>query len=153
MAASDQERAERSTAAMWASDNASKWFGMTIESVGKGTATLTLTVEKHHTNGHDNCHGGVIFALADSAFAFACNSGNEATVAQSNSITYVAPARSGDRLTATAVEIVRRGRSGTYDVTVRREDGTVIALFRGLARAVGGTLYDEASQQDGETAS
>ncbi|MCB1376536.1 MAG: hydroxyphenylacetyl-CoA thioesterase PaaI [Rhodobacteraceae bacterium] len=140
---SDQQRAERSAEAMWATDDASKWFGMTLDAVGPGTATMSLTVTKDQTNGHDICHGGVIFALADSAFAFACNSYNKVTVAQSNTITFVAPGRTGDRLTAVATEIVRTGRSGTWDATVTNQDGTVIALFRGLARTISGTLFAE----------
>jgi acyl-CoA thioesterase len=104
---------------------------------------MSMTVQHCQTNGHDICHGGVIFALADSAFAFACNSYNKVTVAQSNSITFTAPGKTGDRLTADAREVVRSGRSGTYDVTVTNQDGTVIALFRGLSRTISGTLFDE----------
>ncbi|MAS06103.1 MAG: phenylacetic acid degradation protein PaaD [Ahrensia sp.] len=143
MTISDQQRAEKSAEAMWANDDATKWFGMSLDTVGPGSSTMSLTVMKEQTNGHDICHGGVIFALADSAFAFACNSYNKVTVAQSNSITYVAPARTGDRLTATAVEIARSGRSGTWDVTVTNQDGATIALFRGLARTISGTLFEE----------
>ncbi|MFZ2100971.1 MAG: hydroxyphenylacetyl-CoA thioesterase PaaI [Oricola sp.] len=147
MAISDQQRAEKSAAAMWATDDASKWFGMELEAVGPGTATMSLTVQQCQTNGHDICHGGVIFALADSAFAFACNSRNAVTVAQTNSITYVAPGRAGDRLTADAEEVARSGRSGTWDVTVTNQDGTIIALFRGLARTIGGALFEEEQQE------
>jgi len=143
MAINDQQRAEKSAEAMWATDDASRWFGMELGAVGPGTATMSLTVIDAQTNGHNICHGGVIFALADSAFAFACNSYNKVTVAQSNSITYVAPAMTGDRLTAKAVEIARSGRSGTWDVTVTNQDGAVIALFRGLARTISGTLFEE----------
>jgi len=143
MTMSDQQRAEKSAEAMWASDDASKWFGMTLDKVGPGTATMSMTVQHCQTNGHDICHGGIIFALADSAFAFACNSYNKVTVAQSNSITFTAPGKTGERLTADAKEVVRSGRSGTYDVTVANQDGTVIALFRGLSRTISGTLFDE----------
>ena len=138
-----QDRAEKSAQAMWADDHASKWAGMSIQSVAEGKAALQLTVEKHHCNGHGICHGGVIFALADSAFAFACNSYNRVTVAQSNTITYVAPAKAGDKLVADAREVARSGRSGTWDVTVTNGDGAVIALFRGLARTISGTLFEE----------
>lgn len=133
-----QQRAERVTAAMWAADNASKWAGVEIVSVGEGIATLALTVAAQHCNGHGICHGGVTFLLADSAFAYASNSRNQATVAQHNSITYTAPGRIGDRLVATAREVALNGRSGIYDVTVTRQDGAVIAEFRGLSRAVRG---------------
>jgi acyl-CoA thioesterase len=143
MAISDQQRAEKSAAAMWANDDATKWFGMSLDSVGPGTAVMSLTVRNCQTNGHDICHGGVTFALADSAFAFACNSYNAVTVAQSNSITYVAPAKTGDKLTATATEVARSGRSGTWDVKVTNQDNKTIALFRGLARTIGGPLFEE----------
>lgn len=138
-----QDRAERSAAAMWADDRASAWLGMRIDAVGPGAATLSLTVDWHHTNGHGICHGGVIFALADSAFAFACNSYNRAAVAQHNTITYLAPGQQGDRLTATATEVSLRGRSGLYDVTVTRQDGTALAAFRGASRIVAGQHFEE----------
>ena len=128
---------------MWASDRASNWFGMRLKDVNEGAATLELDVEKHHCNGLGICHGGVTFALADSAFAFACNSRNQATVAQHNTISYVAAARLNDRLSATAREVSLTGRSGIYDVTVTNQDGTVIAIFRGCSRAVRGQLFEE----------
>ena len=140
---SPKERAEKSAAAMWADDHASKWAGMEITHVDEGAATLELTVTQHHCNGHGICHGGVTFMLADSAFAFACNSRNQATVAQSNSITYTAPGRLGDRLTADAREVSLTGRSGIYDVTVKNQDDLVIAEFRGLSRAIKGHLFEE----------
>ncbi|TBX21541.1 hydroxyphenylacetyl-CoA thioesterase PaaI [Nioella sediminis] len=138
-----ETRAQKSAEAMWADDNASPWFGMEIVEVSEGRATLALTVESHHANGHGICHGGVTFSLADSAFAFACNSRNQSTVAQTNTITYVAPGRVGDRLTATAREISLTGRSGIYDVTVTNQNGTVIAEFRGNSRAIKGQLFEE----------
>lgn len=138
-----EERARRSAEAMWKNDDASQWLGMKIEGVGVGSATLTMAVEKHHTNGHDICHGGYIFTLADSAFAFACNSYNQAVVAQQNSITYIAPALLGDTLTARAVEVSKTGRSGIYDVSVERSDGTIIAQFRGNSRTIKGTHFEE----------
>ena len=136
-------RAEAAAAAMWAGDAASRWVGMELLSVDEGTATLALTVAAHHANGHGICHGGVTFALADSAFAFACNSRNAVTVAQHNTISYLAPARVGDRLTAVATEVALSGRSGLTDVAVRRDDGTVVAQFRGASRAIGGHLFEE----------
>ncbi|TMV07553.1 hydroxyphenylacetyl-CoA thioesterase PaaI [Ruegeria sediminis] len=138
-----KERAEKAAAAMWAGDNASKWAGMAITLVDEGTATLEMTVEPHHCNGHGICHGGVTFMLADSAFAFACNSRNQSTVAQHNVISFVAPGQLGDRLIATASELSLTGRSGIYDVTVTNQDGRKIAEFRGFSRAINGTLFDE----------
>lgn len=134
--------AARSAQAMWEGDHASKWFGFQISDVSEGAATLTLEVAQHHCNGHGMLHGGVTFALADSAFAFACNSRNIRTVAQSNSITYLAPGQLGDTLTARATEVSLTGRTGLYDVTVTTQTGSVIAEFRGLSRAIGGPLFD-----------
>ena len=104
-----------------------------------------MTVEKHHTNGHDICHGGFIFTLADSAFAFACNSYNQIAVAQHNTISFIAPGARGDRLTAHAREISRTGRSGLYDVRVTNQDGRLIAEFRGASRVVKGVHFDDAA--------
>ncbi len=137
--------AERAAAAMWDSDNASQWLGFSLASVTEGHATLTLDVQQHHCNGHGILHGGVTFALADSAFAFACNSRNQKTVAQSNTITYLAPGSVGDTITAVASEVVLKGRTGVYDVTVTSSDGTIIATFRGLSRAIPGTVFEDAS--------
>jgi acyl-CoA thioesterase len=137
-----EQIAQRSAAAMWARDDASKWLGASLDSVGPGAATLSMTVERHHTNGHDICHGGFIFTLADSAFAFACNSYNEIVVAQHNAITYVAPARLGDRLVAQASEVARSGRSGLYDVRVVDGAGRLIAAFRGASRVVKGRHFE-----------
>lgn len=136
-------RAERSAAALMADDAATRWLGFTMVWVADGEATFALTVEPHHCNGHGILHGGITFALADTAFAFACNSRNTRNVAQSNSITYLAPGHVGDRLTARAIETVSQGKTGVFDVTVTRDDGTVIAEFRGLCRTIPGTLYDE----------
>ncbi|CAN0655891.1 phenylacetyl-CoA thioesterase [Nitratireductor aquimarinus] len=143
MQLSPQEIAERSAAAMWARDDASQWLGCSLDAVAPGSATLSMTVETHHTNGHDICHGGYIFTLADSAFAFACNSYNQIVVAQHNSITFVAPGALGDRLTAVAREVARFGRSGIYDVRVENQNGKVIAEFRGNSRVIGGKHFEE----------
>jgi acyl-CoA thioesterase len=126
--------------AMWTDDAASRGLGMTIISVAPGQATLAMTVTQSMVNGHNTCHGGFIFTLADSAFAFACNSHNERAVAQHCAVTFVNPAQLGDRLVARAVERQRAGRSGIYDVTVTREEGFVIAEFRGHSRSIGGEL-------------
>ncbi|WP_170763104.1 hydroxyphenylacetyl-CoA thioesterase PaaI [Ruegeria lacuscaerulensis] len=138
-----KERAEKSAASMWANDEASKWFGMEIIDVNEGRATLALTIKAHHCNGHGICHGGVSFALADSAFAFACNSRNVSTVGQHTMMSYMAPGRLDDRLTARANEVTLAGRSGIYDVRITNQDDTLIAEFRGVSRAVGGRHFDE----------
>lgn len=140
-----QERAERSAAAMWEDDTASKWLGISLVSVGPGTATLSLVVKDHHLNGHRICHGGYIFTLADSAFAFACNSYNQVTVAQENSITYLSPGQPGETLVACATQTARSGRSGVYDVVVTGGDGRSVAVFRGLSRTVKGTNFEESA--------
>ena len=141
-----QIRAQRSAQVMWASDQASPWVGMRLDHVGPGQAEMSLTVQPHHTNGHGICHGGVIFSLADSAFAFACNSYNQLAVAQHNTISFIAPGALGDHLTARAVEVNVTGRSGVYDVKVTRADGTVIAEMCGFSRTVKGHHFDEESQ-------
>ena len=143
MALSAEEIARRSAAAMWARDDASKWLGASLDAVGPGTARLSMSVEEHHTNGHDICHGGYIFTLADSAFAFACNSYNTLVVAQHNAITFIAPGRLGDRLVADAREVARFGRSGIYDVRVTNQVGALIAEFRGNSRVIEGRHFDE----------
>ena len=142
MSGSSMSVAERSARAMWDGDHASRWFGMELGDVAEGAATLTMTVADHHCNGHGTCHGGVIFALADSAFAFACNSRNQATVAMHCMVSFLAPGRAGDLLTATAREVQLEGRNGIYDVAVTGPSGT-IAQFRGMSRAIGRTLYEE----------
>ena len=138
-----EERARRSAEAMWALDRASPWLGMSLGKVGPGTAETTLEVTGHHCNGHGICHGGVIFSLADSAFAFACNSRNQLAVAHQNAITFCTPARLGDRLVARAHEITTSGRSGVYDATVTNQDGTVIAVMRGNSRTIKGQHFEE----------
>lgn len=134
------EMAQASAAAMWAEDSASRGLGMRIDHVEPGAAVLSMEIGAAMVNGHGFCHGGFIFTLADSAFAFACNSYNQRAVAQSCQITYVAPGRLGVRLTADARERHRADRSGIYDVTVRDDAGTVIAEFRGMSRTIPGTL-------------
>lgn len=138
-----KERAIQSANAMWDGDHASKWVGMGIADINEGTATLTLTIRRDHCNGHGIGHGGVTFMLADSAFAFACNSRNVATVAQHNTVSFTAPVRLGDILTASAVETTLKGRSGITDVTVTNQNGDTVAVFRGASRAIGGTLFKE----------
>ena len=140
-----QERAERSAAAMWAGDAASKHLGARIDSVGPGRAVLSFEILPEHLNGHGICHGGYIFTLADSAFAFACNSRNRIVVAQHNTITYLSAARQGEQLKAEAVEVSLSGRTGIYDVTVTGDDGRTVALFRGVSREIRGRHFEEAT--------
>jgi acyl-CoA thioesterase len=124
--------------AMWAEDDASKGLGMEIVDVGPGRATLAMTVKPHMVNGQRIAHGGFIFLLADSTFAFACNSRNERAVAAQCDITFIRPGKLGDRLVATAREISRSGRSGIYDIRVAADD-VVIAEVRGHSRTIAGT--------------
>lgn len=128
--------ARRCAEKMYAADRSSQHLGIEIGDVGAGRATASMTVRDTMVNGHGIAHGGYVFLLADTAFAFACNTYEVATVAAAADVVFVAPARAGDRLVAEAAERVRFGRSGVYDVTVRREDGTVIAEFRGNSRAL-----------------
>jgi acyl-CoA thioesterase len=131
--------------AMWAEDAASRGLGMRLVSVAPGRAELVMTVTDRMVNGHKNCHGGFIFTLADSAFAFACNTYDQRTVAQHCAVTFVAPGRLGDELTARAIEKNRSGRSGIYDITVTRQDGSVIAEFRGHSRTIEGSLLAQSA--------
>ena len=124
--------------AMWQEDRASQGLGMEITAIGPGRATLAMTIQPHMVNGHGIAHGGFIFTLADSAFAFACNSHNDRAVAAQGNITFIRPGKLGDRLVATAREISRNGRSGIYDVRVTAGD-VVIAEFRGHSRTIPGT--------------
>jgi acyl-CoA thioesterase len=126
--------------AMWAEDSASKGLGMQLISVEPGRAVLAMTITDKMVNGHNIAHGGFIFTLADSTFAFACNTYNQRTVAQHCAVTFLTAGKLGDRLIARGVERHRAGRSGIYDITVTREDGTVIAEFRGHSRTIEGTL-------------
>ena len=123
--------------AMWKEDDATKGLGMEILRIKAGEATLTMAVQSHMVNGHGIAHGGFIFLLADSAFAFACNSHNEKAVAAQCNISFILPGKLGDRLTATAREISRTGRSGIYDVRVTVND-VAIAELRGHSRTIGG---------------
>ncbi len=138
-----QQRAEKAAQAMWTGDRASQWLGMTLDEIAPGVAVTSMIVAENHLNGHKICHGGYIFTLADSAFAFACNSYNQMAVAQHNTISFIAPGKLGETLTARASETNRTGRSGIYDVTVTGEGGRVIAEFRGCSRTIKGTHFDE----------
>jgi acyl-CoA thioesterase len=129
--------------AMWAEDSASKGLGMQLISVEPGRSVLAMTITDRMVNGHNIAHVGFIFTLADSAFAFACNTYNQRTVAQHCAVTFLAAGKLGDRLIAKGVERHRAGRSGIYDITVTREDGTVIAEFRGHSRTIEGTIFPD----------
>lgn len=137
---SADEIASRSATAMWAEDRASQALGIEMISVNPGRAQMAMTITPAMTNGHGICHGGFIFMLADSAFAFACNSRGQRHVAQHCHVTFLSPVRHGTRLIAEASERQRAERSGITDVTVRDEAGRVIAEFRGHSRAIAGSL-------------
>jgi acyl-CoA thioesterase len=137
-----QRLAQAVAQAMWAADSASRAMGMAIEAVGPGRAVLTMTVTEIMVNGHGMCHGGHIFTLADSAFAFACNSHNQNTVAFHCEITYVAPSQLGEVLRAEAIERSRQGRTGVYDVSVTGTSQRLIAEFRGISRTIEGQLIE-----------
>ena len=126
---------------MFAADKASRQtMGMELLYCKPGTASMRMTVEDKHLNGHQMCHGGFIFTLADSTFAFACNSHNNAAVASSASIEFLKPALLGDVLTCVGVEQVLSGRHGVYDMTVRNQKDQVIALFRGKSAQIQGQV-------------
>ena len=140
-----QECAARSAAAMWEGDAATRWAGIALDSVAPGEATVSMLVSESHVNGHGICHGGLIFTLADTAFAYACNSYNRLAVAHTCSVTFLRPGRLGDRLVATAREVGISGRSGVYDVTVCAPSGEPVAEFRGLSRVIDGRHFEETS--------
>lgn len=139
------ETARRCADLMWAGDRASQALGMEIVEVGSGRAVLRMTVRPDMVNGHDIGHGGLTFALADSAFAFACNSYNRRAVAAGAQIRFRAPTHGGDVLTASAAERSRSGLDGVYDVTVTRGN-VAVAEFTGHSREIGGTIFDDRSE-------
>ncbi len=135
---SAQAIAEAVRDAMWANDHASHALGMQVLAIGPGSATMSMPVRKDMLNGHAICHGGLITTLADSTFAFACNTHNEVTVASGFSIDLLAPARLGDVLEASAVELNKGKRTGVYDIEVRNQRGERIAMFRGRSYTLKG---------------
>lgn len=137
----DEETARKSADAMWADDHTAHALGMTLRGVGPGKASLAMTITKSMVNGHGIAHGGFIFTLADTAFAYACNSHNQRAVAQHAQISFLAPGKLGMTLIAEASERQRGDRSGIYDITVRDEAGTIIAEFRGWSRSIPGTFF------------
>jgi acyl-CoA thioesterase len=138
-----QALAERVARGMYARDAASQGLGINISGIGPGRAELTMTVRADMLNGHDICHGGFIFSLADSAFAFACNSYNLNTVASGCAIDFVAPARQGDVLTAFARERSASGRTGVYDIEVKNQRGETVAFFRGKSYRIKGHVIED----------
>lgn len=143
MSMTPQEMAEACAKSMWDNDHASQKLGMKLEHVAPGEATISMTITENMANGQGNCHGGYMFTVADSAFAFACNTYNQFTVAQHCSISFLAPGRVGDRLTATAKEVNRTKRTGLYDITITNQDGRMIAKFTGHSATVKGTHLPE----------
>lgn len=138
-----QALAEYVSAHMYSKDPASQAIGAKILAVAPGQARLTMTVRQDMLNGHKTCHGGFIFTLADSTFAFACNSRNIPTVAAGCSIDYLAPAFEGDQLEAIAKEYHLAGRTGVYDVEVVNQNGQRIAIFRGRSYRLRGAVVEE----------
>lgn len=144
---SGQAQARRCADAMYQRDRASQHLGMQVEEIGPGRAVLSMPITETMIQGHDSCHGGYIFMLADSAFAFACNTYNEATVASGCAIDYVAPGKLGDVLTAEAREQTRKGRTGVYDVRVSNERDELVALFRGKSYKIRGPVVHDGSSE------
>lgn len=138
---SPQALAERCAESMYARDTAARAMGITLDSVAPGQARMRMTVRADMLNGHAVCHGGFVFALADTAFAYACNSRNAVTLAQNCSIDFVSPGREGEVLIAEAAEHHQFSRTGLYDITVTREaGGEVVARFRGRSYRIRGTI-------------
>src|SRR5882757_911283 len=135
-----QRLAERAAEALFARDNSAKMLGILVVAVKPGYARVTMKVRSDMMNGHRTCHGGLIFTLADSAFAVACNSHNESTVAAAASIDFLAPAFEADELSAEGTELWRSGRTGLYEITVTNQRGERIALFRGRSHRIGGAV-------------
>jgi acyl-CoA thioesterase len=132
--------AQAAGAAMYARDTASQAMGMTLDEIRPGYARMSMRIRPDMLNGHGTCHGGFIFTLADSAFAFACNSHNLVTVGAGCTIDYLAPGRQDDLLTAEAVERALAGKTGIYDVNVINQDGRIVATFRGKSHRLGGAV-------------
>lgn len=134
------ELAQEAAQAMWSRDHAAQALGMALAEVKPGSARLTMQVRQDMVNGHAICHGGMLFALADTAFAYACNSYNRVTVASACHIDFLAPGHLGDTLVAEAVERSQSGRTGVYDVTVSTDAGKTVALFRGKSYRLQGEV-------------
>lgn len=142
----DADRLGRACAdAMYPNDRASTGLGMELGDVSEGRAVMRITVRDDMVNGHNVCHGGLIFSLADSAFAYACNSQNQNAVATGARIEFLAPGFIGDCLTAVAQQVSQGGRTGVYDVVVSNQENKTVALFRGNSHRIGGALVDEST--------
>jgi acyl-CoA thioesterase len=137
-----QALAELAGKAMFERDPASQKLGMTLDEIRPGYARMSMRVREDMLNGHSTCHGGYIFMLADSAFAFACNSHNFVTVGAGCTIDYLAPGREGDLLTAEATEQALTGKTGVYDIVVTNQEGRKVALFRGKSHRVSGHVVE-----------
>jgi acyl-CoA thioesterase len=137
-----QALAEAASREMYDKDHASQALGLVLEEVRPGHARMSMKVRRDMVNGHDICHGGLIFTLADSTFAFACNSHNHVTVAQGATIEFLAPGKLGDVLTAVGEERHLAGKTGVYDIRVTNQDGRSVALFRGKSFRIGGHIVD-----------
>ena len=137
--------AEKCSEHMHRDDRCSQMLGMTVDESRPGYARLNMRVRKEMLNGHGNCHGGMIFTLADSAFAHACNTRNHVSVAVSCQVEFLVAVTAGEILIAEAVEQFLQGKNGVYDVRVTSRDGGLVALFRGKSRAIGGVLVTEAT--------
>ncbi len=141
-----QRLAEAAAEVMMGSDRAARRLGIHVVAVAPGRSVLRMIVRREMLNGHDMGHGGMTFTLADTAFAYACNSHNQSAVAQTAQVTFLRPTRAGDVLTATAEEISLGRRSGIYDVTVVNQRDEKVAVFRGNSATIGGTLVPEVSE-------
>jgi acyl-CoA thioesterase len=136
----DEAKAEEIARRLHRLEGTARAWNLRFDGAGIGWAKCSMVVREDMLNGHGVCHGGLIFALADTAFAWACNSRNVKTLAQQASISFLSPARLGERLAAEAREEAAEGRSGVYTATVRGEDGRTIAVFQGLSRTAGGAI-------------
>ena len=147
---SEDELAAACASAMWAEDNVSQNLGMKLDLINSGRAQISMPVRGDMINGHEICHGGYIFIIADTAFAYACNSHNQFCVAQHCDISFLKPAKMDDTLTALASERVRQGRTGIYDITVTNQLQETIAEFRGISRTIKGEFIPQQKITSGE---
>ena len=145
--ADSQQLAEACVAAMLANDDAARLLGVKVIALKPGDATVSMTITREMTNSHDNCHGGLIFTLADVGFAYACNNANKVTVASGCSIEFLAPAVIGDTLTASVRERTRSGRTGVYDADISNQRGDLVAVFRGKSYQIKGQVIPQPGEE------